>query len=107
MSYNQYHYELNNPVYSKDKKSKPAFRSERYVPYSVRDDRDDEIKITISYDLYEFNGQKQIVKCGFDPMPPYYMTDESMIESVIEFIWLVEGPVALECKPEKYEPKYK
>lgn len=92
-----------NPVYSVE--SEPKFRTETYTD-DLLDENDNSFKCTISYDVRDCNGEKIIDKCGFDPMPPYYMSDESLKESVIESIFLAEGFVRFECQPERYEPKY-
>jgi len=97
--------DIGNPIYNKVKN--PSFHSRCYTETDFRDDRDDEFTMTISFDYYIFDGVKRVVKCMYDPKPTYYMTDESMQESVKESILVNEGFVIFECTPERFEPKYK
>lgn len=63
--------------------------------------------VTLSY-KYQFgeDDRKEITFCMFDPKPAYNYPDQELIESVKNYIELIEGVCDWNVEPRKYEPKY-
>jgi hypothetical protein len=95
--------DINNPAYNVGFSVK--FDCDKYTE-TMQDDEGNDFQISIAYDYYFYDGAKHVAKLSYDPKPVYYMTDESMRESVKESLTLAIGYYVLDCTPEKYEPKY-
>jgi hypothetical protein len=85
----------NNITYRPD----PAlyFQQEHYTD-TIEDDAGNDFRISVSLEYYWDDGQRRVVKYSYKPQGLYYMTDESMDESVREsIIWTIGLNVNFEC----------
>lgn len=103
MSYNQFHYESNNPVYTRS--SAPKYQEINYVDV-IEDDGGDEFRCEIVAHYYRYDDLNRIVFYSFQPKETFYMTEISMDESVRDSITQALGYNAMfECNGKMLEIK--
>lgn len=94
--------DFNNPIY--DKMQDPRFDRDNFTDI-YHDDAQSPFIMHLGYEYYEHNGEKRIVSLIYTALgDSYYMTDESMRDSIVSAIELREcAYIRLECKIEKFE----
>lgn len=86
--------DIDNPAYGVHKE--PVFDRTKFTDIII-DDEANELPVEVEYHYYEVDRQRRVVFAQVKPLKTYYATELSIVQSVIELMYLHDGSIVMEC----------